>query len=68
MEKHLLRKIAGGVVRDARQQDRVYESREARVQFAEGIAISRLRGPDDRRVIGQKLPCSRLRIAPSEGA
>jgi hypothetical protein len=62
MEKHLLREIAGRVVRDTRQQDRVHESCEAGVKLAEGIAIPSLRGTDDRRVIGQKLPCSRLRI------
>ena len=62
MEKHFLREIAGRVVRDTRQQDRVYESREAGVTLAEGIALPSLRGSDDRRVIGQKLPCSCMRI------
>jgi hypothetical protein len=38
------------------------EAAEAGVQLAERIAISRLRRPDDRDVIGQKLPCSRMRI------
>jgi hypothetical protein len=62
MEKHFLREIASRVVRDTRKQDRVHESCEAGIELAEGIAIPSLRGTDDRRVIGQKLPCSRMRI------
>ena len=62
MEEHLLGEIARRVGRNAREQDRVDEAAEAGVQLAKGIAISRLRRPDDRDVIGQKLPCSRMRI------
>ena len=56
MQKDFLREIACGVVRNAGEQDRVDVTREARVQLAECVAISRLCGPNDRRVIGQRLP------------
>jgi hypothetical protein len=42
----------------AREQDRMHVPREARVQFAERIAIPRLCGPDDRDMVTQKLLCS----------
>lgn len=61
-KKYILRKIAGRVRGDAGEQDRVHEPAEAHVQLPERVAIAGLRRADERNVVGQKLPCSRIRI------
>jgi hypothetical protein len=38
------------------------EAAEPRVQLPERVAIASLRRSDERNVVAQKLPCSRIRI------
>lgn len=61
-KEHFLRKIRGLVRRHPGKQDGVHEPAESRVELSERVAIAGLSRPDERNVVVQKFPCSRIRI------